>query len=275
MEKLITRIKPPSGFSLGLKELWQYRELFYFFTWRDIKVKYKQASLGILWALLQPLGMMVIFTFLFSKTWPINTGDIKYPIFVLGGLILWNLFSSAVSHGSESIIQQKGIISKIYFPRLIIPGSAVLISLFDFIMGFAIFIVFCFLYKQPMHWSAIIYFPAAMLIVLVAAFGFSTFLSALTVKYRDFRYTIPFMMQVLFFGSQVIYPLQSIQQGWLKYLLAINPVNAAIELVRAPLSLANTVDWAVVGIGAASALCICVLGLYFFKKTEAYFADLA
>jgi lipopolysaccharide transport system permease protein len=275
MEKFITRIKPPSGFSLGLKELWQYRELFYFFTWRDIKVKYKQASLGILWALLQPLGMMAIFTFLFSKTWPINTGDIKYPIFVLGGLILWNLFSSAVSHGSESIIQQEKIISKMYFPRLIIPGSAVLVALFDFLMGFTVFIIFCLIYKQPVHWTAIIYFPVAIIIVFKAAFGFSTFLSALTVKYRDFRYTIPFMLQVLFFGSQVIYPLQSIQQSWLKYLLAINPVNAAIELLRAPLSSTFIVDWTVVGIGVASTISIILLGLFFFKKTEAYFADLA
>jgi lipopolysaccharide transport system permease protein len=189
----------------------------------------------------------------------------------LGGLILWNLFSSAVSHGSESIIQQEKIISKMYFPRLIIPCSSVLVALFDFLMGFAIFIIFCFIYKQPVHWNAVIYFPVAIIIVFKAAFGFSTFLSALTVKYR---YTIPFMLQVMFFSSQVIYPLQSIQQSWLKYLLAINPVNAAIELFRAPLSSIYIVDWTVVGIGTASTVCIVLLGLFFFKKTEAYFADL-
>lgn len=144
MEKFITHIHPPKGVSLGLRELWQYRELFYFFTWRDIKVKYKQTYLGIIWALLQPLGMMLIFTFLFSKTWPINTGTIQYPVFVLSGLILWNLINSAVSHAGESMIQNANIINKIYFPRLIIPGSSVLVALFDFLMGFVIFIILCF-----------------------------------------------------------------------------------------------------------------------------------
>src|SRR6187549_598598 len=125
MGKFITHIRPPSGFSLGVKELWQYRELFYFFTWRDIKVKYKQTYLGVLWALLQPLGMMLIFTFIFSRTLKIETG-IPYPVFVLSGLILWGLFNSSVSHAAESMVQNANIIKKIFFPRLIIPCSAIL-----------------------------------------------------------------------------------------------------------------------------------------------------
>ncbi len=274
MEKNTIRIHPPSGFSFGLKELWQYRELFYFFTWRDIKVKYKQTYLGIVWALLQPLGMMVIFTFLFSKTWKIDTGDISYPIFVLSGLILWNLFNSAVSHAGESMIQNANIIKKIYFPRLIIPCSAILTSFFDFLMGFIIFIVFCFVYKQPLSWQAVFYFPAGIIILIAAAFGMGTFLSALNVKYRDFRYTIPFMLQFLFFVSQVIYPLQSVQQPWLKNILAVNPVNAAIALFRAPLT-RTPVDMNLVAIGAASTLLLVLIGIFFFRKTESYFADIA
>jgi lipopolysaccharide transport system permease protein len=273
MEKFTTRIQAPSGFSLGLKELWQYRELFYFFTWRDIKVKYKQTYLGILWALLQPLGMMVIFTFLFSKTWPINTAPVQYPIFVLSGLILWNLFNSAVSHAAESMIQNANIINKIYFPRLIIPGSSVLVALFDFLMGLAIFIVLCIVYKQPVHISATWFFPAGIIIIIIAAFGTGTFLAALNVKYRDFRYTIPFMLQVLFFASQIIYPLQSIQQSWLKYMLAVNPVNTAIELFRAPLS-GNGIDTTVVSIGLVSTFLLLLTGIYYFRKTETHFADL-
>jgi len=274
MEKFTTNIHPPSGFSLGLKELWQYRELFYFFTWRDIKVKYKQTYLGILWALLQPLGMMLIFTFLFSKTWKIDTGNIAYPIFVLAGLICWNLFNSSVSHAAESMIQNANIIKKIYFPRLIIPGSSILVALFDFLMGFLIFLVFCIFYKQSIHWSAIIYFPAAILIILIAAFGTGTFLAALNVKYRDFRYTIPFLMQVLFFGSQIIYPLQSIQQSWLKYILSINPMNTTLELFRNPLS-DKPLDLNLILIGITSSIIILIIGILFFRKTEAYFADLA
>ena len=273
MAKFISNIHPPSGFSLGLKELWQYRELFYFFTWRDIKVKYKQTYLGILWALLQPLGLMLIFTFLFSKTWKIDTTPVQYPIFVLAGLILWNLFSGSVSHAGESMIKNANIISKIYFPRLVIPCSSILVALFDFLMGLLIFLVFCIIYKQPVHYSAIFYFPAGILIVLLAAFGTGTFLAALNVKYRDFRYTIPFLLQFLFFASQVIYPLQVVQQTWLKYILAINPVNAAIELFRYPLS-GIAIDFNIIMIGLASTLLISVTGLFYFRKTEAYFADL-
>lgn len=275
MEQFVTRIKPPTGFSIGLKELWQYRELFYFFAWRDVKVKYKQATLGILWAILQPLGMMAIFTFLFSKTWPINTGDIKYPIFVLSGLIAWNFFSNSVSTGSESIINQERIIKKIYFPRLIIPGSAVLVALFDFLMGLLIFLAFCFIYHQPIQLTALVYYPLAILLLVVAGFGLSCFLSAFIIKYKDFRYTLPFLLQVLFFASQVIYPLQAIQQGGVKYMIALNPVNAAIELLRTPLSTTMATDWTVVLIGCGSTGLLVMTGIYLFKKTEAYFADLA
>lgn len=273
MANFITKIHPPSGFSLGLKELWQYRELFYFFTWRDIKVKYKQTYLGIVWALLQPLGMMLIFSFLFSRNWRIDTGPVKYPVFVLAGLIIWNLFSASVSHAGESMLKHSGIINKIYFPRLVIPCSSVLVAFFDFLMGLMIFLVFAIIYKQPIQLSALIFFPAGILLVLMAAFGTGTFLAALNVKYRDFRYTIPFGLQFLFFASQVIYPLGLIQNNILKYIMALNPVNAAIELFRHPL-VNGPVDWNVVLIGVVSTLVLTTAGIYYFRKTEAYFADL-
>lgn len=274
MEKFTTHIRPAAGFSLGLKELWQYRELFYFFTWRDIKVKYKQTYLGILWALLQPLGMMLIFTLLFSRTWPIDTRPVSYPVFVLAGLILWGLFSSAVSNAGESMLRNANIINKIYFPRLIIPGSSLLASLFDFLMGLVIFIIICFYYRQPVSWQALLLFPAGLLVVIVAAFGAGTFLAALNIRYRDFRYTVPFLLQVLFFASQIIYPLQSIQQPAFRYVLALNPVNAALELFRSPLSGAAP-DMTVVSIGLGTSVLLLIAGIYFFRKTEAQFADLA
>lgn len=141
-------------------------------------------------------------------------------------------------------------------------------------MGLAIFVVICLVYRQPVHYSAIFFFPAGIIIILVSAFGTGTFLAALNVKYRDFRYTIPFLLQVLFFASQIIYPLQSIQQPWLRYVLAINPVNTAIELFRAPLS-GTAIDMGLIGIGLMSTLLILMIGIYFFRKTEAYFADIA
>jgi len=274
MEKLTTRIKPPSDFSPGLSELWQYRELFYFFSWRDIKVKYKQTYLGILWALLQPLGMMVIFTLLFSKSLKISSGAIPhYPVFVLSGLIVWNLFNSSVSHAAESMIENANIIKKIYFPRLIIPCSAILVAFFDFLMAFLVFIVLCIGYQQPIVWNAILFFPAGILLSLLSAFGLGIFLSALNVKYRDFRYTVPFLLQVLFFASQVIYPLPIIQQSWLKNILVFNPLNGAIELFRAPLT--GTVDINIVIASLGSCILLTVIGLFYFHKTEAYFADIA
>jgi lipopolysaccharide transport system permease protein len=217
MGKFITHIRPPSGFSLGLKELWQYRELFYFFTWRDIKVKYKQTLLGITWALLQPLGMMIIFTFIFSRTLKIETGSIPYPVFVLTGLVLWGFFSSAVSHAAESMIQHANIIKKIYFPRLIIPCSAILTAFFDFLMSLVILVVLFIWYLQPLSFTALFYFPAGIILICIAAFGFGTFLAALNIKFRDFRYVVPFLLQVMFFTSQVVYPLATIQQEWLRY----------------------------------------------------------
>lgn len=274
MEQPLTHIKPPGRFTTGIREIWQYRELFYFFTWRDIKVKYKQTTLGFLWAILQPLGMMILFTVLFSKTWKSDTAPLSYPLFVLSGLILWNLFSSSVSHAGESMIQHAGIIKKIYFPRMIIPGSAVLVSLFDFLMGLLIFIVFCLVYQQPLHWYSLPFFLAGILLVLLAGFGAGTFLSALNVKYRDFRYTIPFLLQLLFFSAQVIYPLSTVKQAWLTYLLSLNPVNGALELFRAGLT-GGPVDYMIVLTGLATTLLVLLTGIYYFRKTEAYFADIA
>ena len=139
MEQIETTIRPPANISINLKELWQYRELFYFFTWRDIKVKYKQTFLGIAWALIQPLAMMLLFTFIFSRTLKLDFSiNIPYPVFVLSGIIIWNLFNGAVSHAGESMIANSGIIKKIYFPRLIIPFSAILVNLFDFLMAFIV-----------------------------------------------------------------------------------------------------------------------------------------
>ncbi len=273
MQDSITVITANKQTSLRLKELWEYRELFYFFSWRDIKVKYKQTYLGILWAVLQPLALMLLFTFVFSRNLKFESGKTGYEIFVLSGLVLWGLFHSAVAHASESIILQAGIIKKIYFPRLIIPCSAILVSLFDFFIAFAVFLIFCICFQQPLHWTALYLYPAAIFLILVSAFGIGTFLSALTIKFRDFRYTIPFMLQFLFFASGVIYSMSSIRQPWLRILLSINPVNGAIELFRG--AFGNPIDFKVVLLSCITAIIFSLSGLLYFRKTEAYFADLA
>jgi lipopolysaccharide transport system permease protein len=274
LESTKTIIKPPAGITFNVKELWQFRELFYFFTWRDIKVKYKQTFLGVVWALLQPLAFMLLFTFIFSRTLKLDFSvNIPYPVFVLSGIIIWNLFNASVSHAGESMIQNAAIIKKIYFPRLIIPTSALLVSLFDFVMAFIIFLTIT-LYYQPIQWTAILYFPAAILLCILAAFGAGSFLSALNIKYRDFRYASPFLLQLLFFASEVIYPISVIENKQIKFLLAMNPVNGVLELFRAPLT--NAVpDMAILLISIGTTLLLCIVGLLYFRKTESYFADIA
>lgn len=272
MEQAKTVIEPQSRFSLHLSELWQYRELFYFFAWRDIKVKYKQTYLGVAWAVLQPLGLILLFTYIFSDRFKHASGPMHYEVFVLSGLILWNFFQSSVSNAADSIIQQSNIIKKIYFPRLLIPLSSILVAFFDFIIVFLLFLIFCFFFKQPIHLNAVLYFPCAILFTAISSFGIGTFLAALNVRFRDFRYVLPFTLQFLFFASQVIYSIQSMTNNTMIYLLALNPVNGAIELFRMPLS--GVMNRTVILISLTSLCIFFIVGLYHFKKTEGYFADL-
>lgn len=273
MPKPQTIIQPASRFSLNLRELWQYRELFYFFTWRDIKVKYKQTFLGILWAVLQPLSLMLLFTLIFSKKLQFDSEGIRYEIFVLSGLILWNIFYTSVSMASESMIHHSDIIKKIFFPRLIVPTASILAALFDFLIAFVLFIIFCFIYNVIPGWEALIAFPAAILLTVLSAFGTGIFLSALNIKFRDFRYVVPFMLQFLFFATQIVYSLKTVEHKWLQYLLAVNPVNGAIEIFRSAFT--NQYNSDVILISILSAIVITFTGIIYFKKSEAYFADLA
>lgn len=274
MQQYRTIIKPAAGVSFHFKELWQHRELLYFFAWRDIKVKYKQTALGILWALLQPLALMLLFTLVFSKTSIAqkNTG-LPYTLFVLSGLIVWNLFYSSVSHAAESLLNNSSIIKKIYFPRLIIPASALIAALVDFAIAFGIFIIFCFLYHQSISPTAILFFPLAVLLCLLTAFGAGTLLGALNIKYRDVRYALPFLLQALFFATQIIYPASVVQSQLMKYVFALNPLNAAIELFQIPIS-HTAPDVGLILTGAATSAVLALLGFLYFKKTEAYIADI-
>ena len=272
MEKIRTIIKPPSSIALRLGELWQHRELLYFFAWRDIKVKYRQTILGILWAILQPLALMFLFVWIFSRTSIAPNTSLDYSVFVLSGLVLWNLFFSSVSHASESMITNSNIIKKIFFPRLIIPLSALCTALVDFAIAFVLFLVYCIIQGMIPSINAILFFPAAVLLCLVSAFGFGTLLGAMNVKFRDFRYALPFLLQLLFFATQVIYPSSIVTESWQQILLSLNPMNAAIELFRFPL--VGTMDLGVVATGTAVAFILAITGVFYFQKTESYFADI-
>lgn len=268
------RIEPASGRIFDWKELWRYRELFYFFTWRDIKIKYKQTLLGFLWAILQPLLLMIIFTLFFGKALNIPSQNLPYPVYVFSGLLIWNLFSSGLTSASNSMVNNAAIIKKIYFPRLIIPVSAILVALFDFLMAFILFFALLLFYWQPVSWVALLVWPASLFIGIVATLGLGSWLAALNVKYRDFRYVIPFLVQILFFLTPVIYPISMLKYPLLQYVLACSPMYAAVELFRYPLT-GITPNLYFISVSLFSGLGFLIMGIIYFKSTEDFFADFA
>jgi lipopolysaccharide transport system permease protein len=265
------KIKPPGSVSFDLPAIWQYRELLYFLVWRDLKVKYKQAYLGILWAILQPLLLMGLFYFIFFRSLKMDVG-IGYPIFALSGLVIWGLFYNGINQSSESLLSNAPIIRKIYFPRLLIPLSSLLSACIDFVFALLMLVVLAIVLKQPVEPTALACPLLAIIIVLLGAFGIGTLLSALTIKYKDFRYLLPFMLQLMFFGSQVVYSLQNLEPVWLKKILYLHPMNGAVELFRAPFY-GTQPYWTGVLISTAASFFFLTIGLYYFKKTETYFAD--
>lgn len=274
IEKIEYSIESSGRRLLDWKELWRYRELFYFFTWRDIKIKYKQTVLGFLWAILQPLFMMAIFTFFFGKALNIPSQNLPYPVYVFSGLLIWNMFSNGLTSSANSMVGNAAIIKKIYFPRLIIPVSAILVALFDFFMALILLIGILIYYQQPVSWLAFVYWPGALLITIVATLGMGSGLAALNVKYRDFRYVIPFFVQVLFFLTPVIYPISLLKNPVLHYIIVCSPMYAAVELFRYPLThhIANNTYLL---ISLVSGLVLLIGGVAYFNRTEDFFADLA
>jgi lipopolysaccharide transport system permease protein len=266
------KISPAGSTSFNIAELWGNRELLYFFAWRDIKVKYKQTYLGVLWAVLQPLLLMTIFYFVFSRALDVSVG-MSYPVYAFSGLVLWGLFSSGITHSSESLLSSSQIIRKIYFPRLLIPLASLLTAFVDFIIAFILLLILLLIFRQPVSLEAIYCFPLAISLCFISSFGIGILLAALNVKYRDFRYLLPFATQLLFFSSQVVYSLNSIEQPWLKRLLFCNPLNGALELFYHPFK-SHAMDMAGIMISCGVALFFLVVGLAYFKKTESYFADI-
>ncbi len=271
----IFELKPKNTLGLNLRELVEYRELFFFFTWRDIKVKYRQTILGLLWAVLQPLLLAVIFCLFVGRALDVPSEGMSYPVFVFSGLMVWLIFSSGITGAGNSMISHAPIIRKIYFPRLIVPISSVLVSLFDFLAASIIFIPVILYYAPEIDFfKALVYWPAGTLLTIIATLGSGCLLAALNIKYRDFQYVIPFLLQVLLFVSPVIYPISLIKPLWVQKVAALNPMFAAITVFRLPFSESDP-DLTLLCISLGSSLLLLVLGLGYFRKTEAYFADLA
>lgn len=268
-----TQIGPHSRLSLGLAELWQYRELFYFFTWRDVKVKYRQTYLGVAWALLQPLLLTLVFTLFFGVRLQVHT-DLPYPIFAFSGLLLWNLFAAGLLSAGSGMVGNAHIIQKIYFPRLIVPISAILVSAFDFFVALPVLGLLLVWFRCLPKAAAPLWFLGGLGLAAVATVGAGCWLSALSVKYRDFRYVLPFMIQLLLFVTPVIYPLDYVEAIWARRLLALNPMSAAVTVFRNTFS-DVPIDWTLIVISLLSAAGLLIQGLRYFRQTEAYFADLA
>lgn len=273
-------IKPRSSFAINWQELWQYRELLYFFAWKEVKVRYKQAVLGVAWTLLQPLAMMLVFIVLLHRGLGVSTGVIPPPIYYLSGLIIWNLFNHAVTNAAGSMVSNAHIIKKIYFPRLVIPISSVLVSSFDFLISLILFFILILYYQITggiaLSWLVLIAsIMVAYIITTITAFSLGTFLAAVNVKYRDVRYALPFFVQSLFFITPVMYDARVIQSEWIVNVLQWNPLYWAIEMVRQAI-LGNLI-WAqssdIWWIGLVLMLMF-MIAIFVFRKTEAYFADI-
>ena len=270
-------IKPVSKFSIDTKEIWSYKELFYYFTWRDIKVKYKQTVLGMAWAILQPTVMMLVFTFLFAKLVQSNSvSALPYAIYVYSGLMLWGIFSNGIQAAGNSMVANANIIKKIYFPRLIIPLSSILVAVFDFIITLIPFVLLLFYYQVEINVVRLITFlPLSLCIILLTTIGTGCFLSALNIKYRDFRFVIPFLVQFSLYGSPVIYKLDGITNETIKFILSVNPISVSIDLYRSAFDSTAVLDYNIVCIGTGISFALLCMGIYYFRKTESYFADLA
>jgi lipopolysaccharide transport system permease protein len=265
-------ISPPKGwFDLGLAELWQYRELLYFFIWRDLKVRYKQTAIGAAWAVLQPFLTMLIFSLFFGKLAKIPSNGLPYPVFYYCALLPWMYFATAMQTATNVVVAQQHVITKVYFPRLALPLSAVLAGLVDFAIGFGVFVGMMVYYRIPPG-PAFLLFPCFLLLAVITALGVGLWLSAMNAIYRDVKYVMPFVVQFWMFASPVAYPSTLVPARW-RALYGLNPMAGVIEGFR----------WALTGNGeppslmlAASALMVLVIavgGLVYFRKMEGTIAD--
>lgn len=265
-------ISPRRGFrSLSLKEIWAYRELLYFLTWRDVKVRYKQTALGAAWAILQPLFMMLIFTIFFGRLANVASEGVPYPLFALAGLVPWTFFANSVTASSNSLVGSANLITKVYFPRLIVPAAALLAGLVDFLLAFLMLVGLMIYYRIDLT-TQVLFLPVVILLTVLFSLGIGTWMSALNVKYRDVRFALPFLIQLWLFVSSVILPSSSLPPKW-RSLLRLNPMSGIVEAYRAAL-FGIAFDWPAIGIAAFLTVLILVCSLYAFTRVERSFADI-
>jgi lipopolysaccharide transport system permease protein len=273
VETPVIHIAPSRGWlPVNCHELWEYRELLYFLIWRDVKVRYKQTLLGVAWAILQPLFTMVLFSLFFGRLAKVPSDGAPYPIFSYTALVIWTFFANGLTQSSNSLITNANLIKKVYFPRLAVPVAAVLAGLVDFVPAFFI-LLGMMAYYGLYPTDQMIWLPAFLLLALVTALGVGMWLSALNVRFRDIRYTIPFIVQCWLFTTPIAYPSSLVPEPW-KTWYGVNPMAGVVEGFR----------WALLGTGAApgpmivvsslAALAVLVSGLFYFRRAEKTFADI-
>ncbi|MBN1202580.1 MAG: ABC transporter permease [Anaerolineae bacterium] len=267
------RIQPSKGWvSLKLRELWEYRELLYFLTWRDIKVRYKQTVLGAAWAIIQPFFTMVVFSLFFGGLAKVPSDDVPYPIFSYSALVPWTFFAYGLQQSSNSLVLSANLIKKIYFPRLVIPISAVISGVVDFVLAFSVLLVMQLVYGIVPSIN-VLFLPFFFLLALVTSLGTGMWFSAMNVQFRDVRYTIPFVTQFWMFATPIAYPSSLIENDLLRALYGLNPMTGVVEGFRWALINTDTAPGPLIVVSSLVAVGLLVSGMYYFRRMERTFAD--
>jgi lipopolysaccharide transport system permease protein len=274
MHKTFQIIKPTSGWHLiDLKELWRYKDLLYFLTVRGIKAKYAQSVLGIGWAIIQPLVTTVVFTIIFGNLANMSSDGVPYLVFSFVAMVPWTYFSNILTESSNSLVQNKHMLSKVYFPRLVLPLSSIFSKIIDFIIGFLAMIGLLFYYGMVPSIN-LIYFPLLLIILISSSLGTGIFFSALSVQYRDVQYAMTFMVRILMYAAPVVYSIDIIPKKYI-YLYALNPMVGVIEGMRAIFLNTKPMPWDLVLIGLAVSVFFLLFSSFYFRRMEKYFADVA
>lgn len=268
----VTLIHPSHGWiNLGLRDLWQYRELLYFFTWRDVKVRYKQTVIGAAWAIVQPFFTMVVFSLFFGRLAEIPSDGIPYPVFSFAALVPWQFFANALTQASNSLVENANLVRKVYFPRLTIPISSVIAGSVDFSLAFVMLLILMLLYGivPTIH---IIWLPFFLFLAFITALGMGLWLSAMNVQFRDVRYTIPFITQFWMFATPIAYPSSLLDEPW-RSLYGLNPMAGVVEGFRWALLDVDTAPGPILLVSTLAALMLLLSGAFYFRRMEKTFAD--
>lgn len=254
------------------RELWQYRELFYFMVWRDIKVRYKQSILGGLWAIVQPFCTMLVFTLFFNKLAGIESGNIPYPIFSYSALLPWTYFNGAITQMGNSLVNNQHLITKVYFPRITIPASGAIRGLVDFAIAWVLLVGLMAYYQFMPAWTLVLWI-VLLIPLMILAMGVGMLFAALNVKYRDVQHVLPFLVQIWLFITPIIWPMDMIPEKW-RLVVALNPLTGLIEAFRASVIPSSPIDFGLLGISLAVTVVIFVLSALYFRHTARGFADI-